>query len=285
MPGFSSVHFSQMFWFLLNVRCSSTEPADDNSTVLWLSFGAVISFFFGMFGIFHVTSSGAFEILIFELMLSFAIFIDFSSSRATFFSKYKKFLGFLLLFVVCFSCFSSSAIALSAAKPNLSNSTQALPNNSVYQNKQAAAIILSNAVALAGGAYFIWTLYYDSIEIGRQSIASLKEHSIANAKKISSMKSVSMSQMKLAIRAFNGSALIADCKLGKKIITLEQRDFLKERLCLPPHIFAACEQLSPEQVEAIETTALDEIFGNCCRGCLPLRCLLRTMQRFVYYER
>lgn len=276
MPGFSSIFFTQMFWFSLNVRCSSTDAADD--TVFWLSFGAVFSFYCGMLGIFHVTSGGAFEILIFEMMLSYSVFIDFGYSRAAFFSKYKKFLGFLLLFVGCFFCFSSSAIAFSAANPNLSNSTQALPNNSVYQKRQAAAIILSNAVALAGGAYFIWTLYYDSIEFGRQSIASMKAHSIANAKKISSMKSVTMSQMKLAIRAFNLSAFIANLKLSKKKITLEQRDFLKERLCLPSHIFAACLQLSLEQVVAIEAAASDECFG---KWCLPL---LRA-EGFFYYER
>jgi hypothetical protein len=254
---------AQMFLFLLNVRCASTEPA--SGPAFLLSLGAVLSFYGGMIGIVVISTKGASEVLLYEKMLMFSILIDFSSPHSTFFSKYKKFLSFLLLFAAFYFSFSSATILSAADLTFLGNSTLAISNNVSSLKKQAVSVILSNALALAGGVYFLWTLYYESLEFGRHSIASLKAHNVANASKLAIMKCVRISQLKLVSRAFYWSAQVAAMKARKipNKCSLQQIDDLNERLCSPFHIYAACLQLTLEKVAAIEDAAVNVGFPTC----------------------
>jgi hypothetical protein len=256
--------FAQMFLFLMNIRCTSTEPAAGGAFSLALA--AVVSFYCGMLGIVLNTVHGASEALIFENLLLSSIFVDFRSSESSFFSKYKMFLCFLILFVASYIGFSTAAIS-SAADVSISiNSTLALSNSILSLRKQVVPVILSNALALAGGAYFLWTLHYESIELGRHSMTLLKANSVSNSKKISSMKCVSISQMKLVSRAFISSSKIADILVRKfpHKFSSGHINALRERLCSPSHVHAACMQLNVEKVTAIETTLFNTSFPRCC---------------------
>lgn len=244
-----------MFWFLISVRC--TGNGRPSNFVRVSSNGAVWSFYFGFIGIVYITLSRACEILIFEMLLCYSIFVDFCSPSAV--SKLKWFLSYLLVFTTSYFGFTMATIAFAVASPDLVNSIQ-----SQSFAKHAAGIILSNALAVAGGVYFLWTMHHDSIALGRHSILSLRQHTVDNAKKICTMKRFAKSQVELAFRCFVLSLAISKEHVANNTCGSEQMQTLSERLSLPSHLYAACLQLTPENLAAIEG-AFISLSRKCCK--------------------
>ena len=210
-----------------------------------------------------IASRYAAESLIFETLLLSSIFVNFDSSHSNFWSKYKRILSFLILFVVVFFSTTTAVLATAVSTHVSSNSTQFPATGRSNFAQQATAVVFSNILALSGGAYFLWTLYSESVEHGRNPIVALKAHSSSNAMRISKMKSVKISQLKLVSRAFVSSANLADLNLASNPLKLSSDlvAALKERLCSPPHIYAACVQLTLENVIAVETALYNS--NNC----------------------
>ena len=202
-----------------------------------------------------IAASGACEILIFEVLLLSSVHVDFCASNSKSISNLKWFLCYLIVFAVLFFGFTTAAIVFAASSGEFSGSVQTLSFR-----KQAFAIVASNALALSGALYFLWTLHYDAIDIGRSSIVSLREHSIANARKISSMQSISFSRLKLVMATLVASHVISKKKFASKLISSEQKDALAQRICSPPHIVAASLQLTPESAIAVQAVA----YARCC---------------------
>ncbi len=216
---------------------------------------SLISFLDGLLIILNIASRYAAECLIFETLLLSSIFVNFDSSLSNFWSKYKWMLSFLIVFVVVFFGATTAVLATAVSTHVSSNSTQFPASGRSNFAQHATAVVFSNILALSGGAYFLWTLYSESVEHGRNSIVTLKAHSTSNAMRISKMKSVKISQLKLVSRAFVSSARVADLNLASNPLNLSSDlvAALKERLCSPPHIYAACAQLTLENVIAVET--------------------------------
>ncbi len=242
-----------MFFFLINIRCSATEVTA--SFVSAWSNVSLFCFFYGLIIILVIASTYAAEALMFETLLLSSIFVNFDLSHSNFWSKYKAILSFLIVFVVVF--FGSTTVAVAAAVSThvSSNSTQSPASSNANFQQRAIAVVFSNMLALSGGAYFLWTLYSESTEYGRNSIVALKAHSTSNAMRISKMKSVQISQLKLVSRAFVCSANLATFNLALNPLKFSPVHVgaLKERLCSPAHIYAACTQLTLENVIAVET--------------------------------
>ena len=236
------------------MRCSSSDRV--GPALLVSANGGVYSFYFGFIGILIIALSGASEILIFEIMLLSSTHVDCCIPNPTSFSHLKWFLSYLIIFFTSYFCFTSSAILFAVTSHESIDSSQTF-------SKQAAAIILNNVLSLAGAAYFLWTLHFNSFAYGRHSILSLQEHNMSNAKKIASMKFVTMSQLAISMKAFFASWEIAKRKVADDKCSREQLDTLVERLCSPPHMLAACMQLTPENVVAIHAAS---IHSSCCRS-------------------
>lgn len=242
-----------MFWFSISVRCTSIERASNFVRVS--ANGAVWSFYFGFCGICFLAGSSACEILIFEMLLCSSIFVDFCSPSAI--SNLKWFSIYLLVFATSYFGFTVATMAFSVAS---------LDGNSMQQSfaKHAAGNVLSNALAVGGGVYFLWTMYYDSITLGRHSILLLRQHTVDNAKTIFSMKRFASSQVVLVFRCF---ALSLAMSKHSSTCSSEHLQALSERLSLPSHLYAACLQLTDENVAAIKSVFMSsrrKSKGKCC---------------------
>lgn len=244
-----------MFIFLISVRCTASDRPDN--TFRFLANGGMYSFYNGFIGICMIAASGACDILIFEIFLLSSVYVEFCTSSSKSISNLKWFLSYLIVFAVLFFGFTTAAICFAASPGEFSGSVQTLSFR-----KQAFSTVANNALALAGALYFLWTLHYDAIDIGRSSIVSLREHSMANARKISSLQSVSSSRLKLVIATFLASYRISRKLFANKSISSDQNDALAQRICSPPHIVAASLQLTPETAMAIQTAAYPPICGT-----------------------
>jgi hypothetical protein len=284
-----------MFLFLINIRCSATEISA--SIVLTLAISSLLSFLNGLLVMIGISSTYAAEALMFETLLLSSIFVNFDSSHSNFWSKYKRILSFLIGFVLVFLGSTTAAAAAAVSTHVTSNSTQSPTQSPASGNanftltcnstqspassnanftQRAIAVVFSNVVALSGGAYFLWTLYSESAEYGRNSIVALKAHSTSNATRISKMKTVQISQLELVSRAFVSSAKLAE--FNQKLAEANLANPLKfssdhvaalnERLCSPAHIYAACVQLTLENAIAVETAFYN---SHCCMKLCSFR--------------
>ena len=263
----------QMFFFLISVRCSFSSSDRTDNNIRACANGGVYSFYVGFIGIILISTIGACEILIFEMMLLSSIYVDCCTPTSKSVFNLKWFLSFLIIFSISYFGFTSATIAFAAASLASIDSAQTLSFR-----KQAVAIILNNVLALAGGVYFLWTLHFNSFAYGRNSIVSLREQNKSNAKKISVMKCVAISQAVIAVKAFAGSREIAKRKFANNTCSSEQLDALVERLCSPPHLLAACLQLTPENVVAIQTAVID---SSCCTNLRRVMFDVDTFYRFL----
>jgi hypothetical protein len=258
-----------MFIFLISVRCSSFQRTGND--IRASTNGAVFSFYVGLMGISFISLAGASEMLMFEMMLSCWVYVDYCTPNSKSISNFKMFLGYLIIFVTSYFGFTTAAMAFAAASQASSDSALALSSG-----RQVVAVVLSNALALTGGVYFIWTLHYESSAFGRNPIVNLRERSLANAKKVSSMVSVTASQMKLVMKAFLLSYRIAAQKAAINAYRSEEMSAFRDRLCSPSHLCAAFSQLTPQTVAAIETAAFE---SSCCKN------LTRTLSDSMVYSR
>jgi hypothetical protein len=268
-----------MFLFLINIRCSATEISA--SIVSFLTIISLLSFLNGLYFMIAISSTYAAEALMFETLLLSSIFVDFDSSHSNFWSKYKWILSFLIVFVLLFFGSTTAAVAAAVSTHVSSNSTQSSASSNGNFTQRAIAVVFSNIVALSGGAYFLWTLYSESTEYGRTSAVALKAHSTSNATRISKMKPVQFSQLKLVSRAFVSSAALADVNLALRKFSPDHVAALKERLCSPAHIYAACVQLTLENVIAVETASYNShCFTKLCLSSFRPSVADKTGNRF-----
>jgi hypothetical protein len=255
------IRFAQMFLFLINMRCSATEISASIVSV-W-TINSLLSFLYGLVTIIAISSTYAAEALMFETLLLSSIFVNFDSSHSNFWSKYKWILSFLIVFVLVFFGSTTAAVAAAVSTHVTSNSTQSPASSNANFTQRATAVVFSNIIALSGGAYFLWTLYSESAEYGRNSIVALKAHNTSNATRISKMKHVQYSQLKLVSRAFVSSANLAAANVAINPLKFSSDHVaaLKQRLCSPAHIYAACVQLTLENAIAVETALYNS--NNC----------------------
>jgi hypothetical protein len=242
-----------------------------------MTFSALI-LFGGAEKILLISSNYAAESFFFEILLLSSIFVNFKSSQSGVWSNNKGFVCFLFILIVSIIGSTSATMITAVATHVSSNSAQLFNFDSSSFTRQAITVVFGNLLALFGGAYFLITLYTESSEFGRSSVVVLKAHSTSNATRISKMKSVEIAQLALVSRAFVCSAQLADANLRLKRLASDHVAALKERLCSPSHIYAACSQLTQEKVVLVETALKNNIKKSS--HCLDCFSRLRTANFF-----
>jgi hypothetical protein len=227
----------------------------------------MLAFFYFVLHIVTSATSDAAEILIFEMMLGSSIFVDF---RVPNFKLTMKMSVWFWLLALNYYGLSSAAVLLSAYAPFVVNSTQSSqPPGTPFSPSSFAApiVVLNNTIALAGGIYFIYSCCCECARFGRRPMFLLRESSVENIKKISTMNFVTHSQMALVSEVFYYALKNAQ-KLKKTGKCSEyQLDSLTARLTAPCHMYAVASRVTKETYAAMKIE-LDQNKCCCCCGKL-----------------
>lgn len=208
--------------------------------MLIVSVLSVLSFFFILRESLLAATSGASEAVVFEKMLSSSVYVDCRNKNFNSFSKFSLFwANALLYFGLTTACHVMSLTG---------GTNSPIQNRPIQTVTQLISVVFSNALALIGGIYFIYSAHCEGAEFGRHSKVSLPHQSLSNARKISSMKGVTISQVTLAFKAFN---LAIDIAARKKSISLRQKADLNHRVCSVPHVYAVATSITQETVDDI----------------------------------
>ena len=224
-----------------------------------------------------VSSVLSIEILMFENMISSSILVD---SRVRNFKSTPQYLSFICSFgfvgILYFGA-STVAIALSAsATPLSAPSNVTLPPlnsgaaqaSAHLQQINAARLIFSNALAMAGGVYFIYSFFCEGAVLGRFSHFSLAERSPGNMKKMAAMKVVTVQQLELVVHAFVSASEIATRNVDRRY-RVELASALNRRLCSPSHAYAASLHVDTANAGVIELAAFSpKGMSQICTACL-----------------
>jgi hypothetical protein len=269
----------QMFLYLTPVYCSDESPI---RALAFISFSAIAFFLHLLTVVSYRAATDASEALIFEYMMYHSIFVDCRVPNFKSTANYKYFLGILLFMVLMYFVTTSASISISAADINLSNSTSAFRSQSgsvVQTVLQLVSVLGGNLLAVAGGLYFIFTLRVESTTLGRSSFFVLRGQSVENAKKLSAMREIKMSQLKRITLAFWQAARVASLNIDNKYSS-EQLRALKNRLLLPSHILSASSQLAQVIVESF--VAASECVCRRSRVESAIHSLKRHFMRFYW---
>lgn len=142
----------------------------------------------------RVSTNVCVEILVYEKMLASSIFVD---CRVPHFKRSATYRYFVFVFgVIAIWYFSVSTAAITVVAHSTSVEVQ-----------YASRIVFNNALALAGGVYFIYSIFCEGPVLGR--LSSYRNRSPDTLKALSSMKVIPMPQLMLAVKAMVCAAQIA----------------------------------------------------------------------------
>jgi hypothetical protein len=232
--------FLQMSIYNFYYACSGNRSV----AVYALSVIAALSCFFVLQSVLMSATSGASEIVIFEKMLSESVYIDCHVPNFNSISEFQWLSFIALMYFVCSTAVIVISLSATASMPpSIGITAQSRPLFHI------TSVVFSNALALAGGFYFIYEFRCDGAKFGRHSTVSLRHRSLHTAKKLAEMKGVAVGQIALACKA---------CVLAVDIASLQRTRFspvqvaaLKERLCCGRHLYSIAMLITQDHVDGI----------------------------------
>lgn len=237
------MHCLQAYLSVVNVKCAADKSPFNAADTHRARVGAtlvtnlLLPLLYILAMCARVSTNVCVEILIVEKMLAASIFVDCRVPEFKSTANYRYFAYFFGFIVVWYFTCSTAAISFTAHSTNV-------------EVQYAFRIIFGNVLALAGGVYFIYSIFCEGPVLGRLSSFSMRDRSPETLKKLAGMKVVSMPQLMLAAQA-----LVCAIEIAQRSVPLEHMATLRERLRSPAHLYSVMMQLDSRDVEQLKLAA------------------------------
>jgi hypothetical protein len=233
----------QAYLSVVNLKCATEQIASNEADVGRANVGTtlVVNLLLPLLYILamcaRVSTNVCVELLVFEKMLASSIFVDCRVPDFKRTANYRYFVYAFGFIVAWYFVCSTAAISVSAHATSI-------------EVQYAFRIIAGNVLALAGGVYFIYSIFCEGPVLGRLSSFSMRDRSPETLRKLAAMKVAAMPQLMHAAKA-----MVCAAEIARRSGSSGHCSALRERLRSPAHLYSVMLQVNSHSVQQLEHEA------------------------------